>query len=93
MLVSRKRARVRLAMPSMFMVPRNEVLMVLMGLYLRMSERQGVIDQRNVQGQLATGTGWLADQSGGTANRHASTALAQLLCGTAAALPGGPHKL
>ncbi len=35
MLVSRKRARVRLARPSMFMVPMKLVLMVLMGLYLR----------------------------------------------------------
>jgi len=31
---SRNLARVRLARPSMFMVPTNEVLMVLMGLYL-----------------------------------------------------------
>jgi hypothetical protein len=31
---SRKRARVRFARPSMFMVPRNEVLIVLIGLYL-----------------------------------------------------------
>lgn len=33
-LVSRKRARVRLASPSMFMVPMKLVLIVLIGLYL-----------------------------------------------------------
>ena len=33
-LVSRKRARVRFARPSMFIVPRKLVLIVLMGLYL-----------------------------------------------------------
>lgn len=33
-LVSRKRARVRFARPSMFIVPRKLVFMVLMGLYL-----------------------------------------------------------
>jgi len=32
--VSRKRARQRLARPSMFMVPMKEVLVVLIGLYL-----------------------------------------------------------
>ena len=34
-LVSRKRARVRLARPSMFIVPKKLVLIVLIGLYLR----------------------------------------------------------
>jgi hypothetical protein len=32
--VSRKRARTRRARPSMFMVPKKEVLIVLIGLYL-----------------------------------------------------------
>jgi hypothetical protein len=36
----KKRARVRLAMPSMFMVPRKDVLIVLMGLYLPGQRRQ-----------------------------------------------------
>jgi hypothetical protein len=35
----KKRARVRLAMPNMFMVPRKDVLIVLMGLYLAGQEQ------------------------------------------------------
>lgn len=40
--VMRKRARVRLARPSMFIVPRKLVLMVLMGLYLGGAGRECV---------------------------------------------------